>query len=46
LNGNSTKDSILYTTFSCCIYCAKELINAGVKEIVYKEHGIEKVEDI
>ena len=48
LEGVSTKGSTLYTTFSCCIYCCKELINAGITEVVYKEEypGIEKVKEL
>ncbi len=35
LHGVSTKGSTLYTTASPCIICAKILINAGVKRVVY-----------
>lgn len=46
--GVSTKESILYTTFSPCLYCAKEIINAGIIEVYYKEDypGIEKVKEV
>ncbi|UCH72578.1 MAG: cytidine/deoxycytidylate deaminase family protein [Thermoplasmatales archaeon] len=33
--GISIKDSILYCTNTPCVVCAKMLINAGVKEIVF-----------
>ena len=33
--GISIKQSILYVTDTPCVVCAKMLINAGVKEIVY-----------
>jgi dCMP deaminase len=33
--GVSIKGSILYVTNTPCVVCAKMLINAGVKEIVY-----------
>ncbi len=36
-HGIAVKDSILYTTFSPCLLCAKMIINAGIKEVVYKE---------
>ncbi len=36
-HGISVKDSTLYTTFSPCLLCAKMIINAGIKEVVYKE---------
>ena len=36
-NGTSTIDSVLYCTTKPCITCLKTLINAGVKEIIYKE---------
>lgn len=33
--GISIKDSVLYVTNTPCVVCAKMLINAGVKEIVF-----------
>ena len=36
-HGISVKNGILYTTFSPCLLCAKMIINAGIKEVVYKE---------
>ena len=33
--GTSIRDSILYCTNTPCVVCAKMLINAGVKEIVF-----------
>jgi dCMP deaminase len=33
--GISIKDSVLYCTNTPCVLCAKMLINAGVKEIVF-----------
>ena len=33
----SVKDSTLYTTFSPCLLCAKMIINAGIREVVYAE---------
>ena len=33
--GISIKDSVLYCTNTPCVVCAKMLINAGVKEIVF-----------
>lgn len=33
--GVSIKNSILYCTNTPCVVCAKMLINAGVKEIIY-----------
>jgi len=35
-NGASTKDAVLYTTFTPCTSCAKMIINAGIKEVVAK----------
>ncbi len=35
--GVSVKDSTIYTTTYPCSMCAKLLINAGIKEIVYYE---------
>ncbi|HHW58112.1 MAG TPA: dCMP deaminase family protein [Clostridia bacterium] len=37
LHGVSTKGSTLYVSASPCVICAKMLINAGVKRIVYEE---------
>ncbi len=36
-HGMSTLDAVLYSTIEPCMQCAKELINAGVKEIVYED---------
>lgn len=36
-HGIAVKDGILYTTFSPCLLCAKMIINAGIKEVVYRE---------
>jgi dCMP deaminase len=36
LFGISIKDSVLYVTNTPCVVCAKMLINAGVKEIIYE----------
>lgn len=33
--GVSIKDSVIYITNTPCVVCAKMLINAGVKEIIY-----------
>ncbi len=35
LYGVSTKDSALYITNQPCIICAKMIINAGIKEVVF-----------
>ena len=35
LHGVSTKGATLYTTASPCITCAKIVVNAGVKRVVY-----------
>jgi len=37
LHGVSTKGATLYVSASPCVTCAKMLINAGVKRIVYEE---------
>jgi dCMP deaminase len=34
-HGISIKESTIYTTFSPCLLCAKMIINAGIKEVVY-----------
>lgn len=35
--GLKLKDTTLYVTMSPCIECAKMIIQAGIKEVVYKE---------
>ena len=42
-HGVSTKDAIIYTTFSPCLLCSKLIINSGIKEVVYnKAYTIEE----
>jgi dCMP deaminase len=36
LHGTSTENSIMYTTHQPCVMCAKLLINAKIKEVVYE----------
>ena len=36
-NGTSIQGATLYTTFCPCSYCAKSIINAGIKRVVYRE---------
>jgi len=36
-HGISLKDSILYTTYSPCLMCAKMIINSGIIEVVYRD---------
>jgi dCMP deaminase len=36
LYGTSTNGSIMYTTFTPCVNCAKLIINAGIREVVAK----------
>jgi dCMP deaminase len=35
-HGVSIKDSTLYCTLSPCLLCAKMIINAGIREVVYE----------
>jgi dCMP deaminase len=39
--GSSIKDSTIYTTAFPCVMCAKILINAGVREVVYKDDYVD-----
>ena len=39
--GVSIKDSTIYTTNFPCVMCAKILVNAGVREIVYKDDYVD-----
>ncbi|MCD6414933.1 MAG: dCMP deaminase family protein [Candidatus Diapherotrites archaeon] len=43
LHGVSTENSTLYCTHSPCSVCAKMLINAKVKRVVYKRHYPDKM---
>lgn len=36
-HGISIKDGVMYTTFSPCLMCAKMIINAGIREVIYNE---------
>ncbi len=37
-NGVSLKDAVLYTSLCPCRYCAKHIINAGIKKVYYSEN--------
>ena len=37
-HGIQTEGAILYCTFSPCSFCAKAIINAGIKEVVFSEY--------
>ncbi len=37
-SGNNSQDSTLYVTDSPCIECAKLIIQAGIKRVVYDRH--------
>ena len=36
-HGISVAGATLYTTYSPCLLCSKMIINAGIKEVVYKQ---------
>ncbi len=36
-HGISIKDSTLFCTNSPCVICAKMIINAGIKQVIYEE---------
>lgn len=36
-SGNSSEDATLYVTASPCIECAKLIIQAGIKRVVYRD---------
>lgn len=41
-HGISVKDATIYTTYSPCLLCAKMIINAGIREVVYlKRYSID-----
>jgi dCMP deaminase len=37
LDYNNPKDKVLYLTLMPCEYCAKAIVNSGIKKVVYKE---------
>ena len=37
LHGISTKDSTIYVTHQPCVICARMIINAGIRRVVYGE---------
>lgn len=43
LHGVSVKDSILYIICAPCSICAKMIINAGIKEVIYKDSYPDKM---
>lgn len=38
-NGVSTKDTTMYITLSPCINCAKLIVTAGIKKVIYKNYS-------
>lgn len=42
-NGVSTKGGVLYSTVAPCLQCAKAIINAGIKEVIYKTDHQDKM---
>jgi dCMP deaminase len=41
--GVSIKDAAMYTTNFPCVLCAKILVNAGVREVVYRDDYIDEL---
>lgn len=41
--GVSIKDSTIYTTNFPCVLCTKIIINAGIKEVVYKDEYVDEL---
>jgi dCMP deaminase len=37
-HGNATDGGVLYTTLRPCFGCAKEAIQAGIREIIFEQH--------
>ena len=42
-SGIATENTTLYTTHFPCIICAKQLINAGIREMVYENEEIDEL---
>ncbi len=41
--GVSIKDAAMYTTNFPCVLCSKIIVNAGIKEVVYKDQYVDKL---
>ena len=37
LDYNNPKDKVMYLTLSPCEYCAKAIVNSGIKKVIFKE---------
>lgn len=37
LDYNNPKDKIMYLTLSPCEYCAKAIVNSGIKKVIFKD---------
>ena len=42
LDYNNPKDKIMYLTLSPCEYCAKAIVNSGIKKVIYKKEYRDK----
>ena len=43
-HGIAVKGATLYTTYSPCLLCSKMIINAGIKEVIFKQrYSIDEV---
>jgi dCMP deaminase len=38
-SNESTQDATIYTTYAPCFQCAKNIITAGIRKVVYSEQG-------
>jgi dCMP deaminase len=41
--GVSIKDAAMYTTNFPCVLCSKIIVNAGIKEVVYKDEYVDEL---
>jgi dCMP deaminase len=41
--GVSIKEATIYTTNYPCVLCAKILVNAGIREVIYKDEYIDEL---
>ncbi|MDD1767669.1 MAG: dCMP deaminase family protein [Methanomassiliicoccales archaeon] len=41
--GVSIKDASIYTTNFPCVLCAKIIVNAGIREVIYKDEYIDEL---
>lgn len=37
-NNQNAVDAVLFCTHSCCLYCAIDIVDSGIKKVYYRDH--------